>query len=126
MKDILQAINLTNVVKPLVREVPHQDWVQYGDNDYRNLFPSYLVDLYNNSATHAAVVNATAAMIAGDDLLVDESKDLAQYVDLKKFLANANSKETAHDIIVKLAFDLKLQGSFALNVIWSKDRTKIA
>jgi len=126
MKDILQAINLTNVVKPLVREVPHQDWVQYGDNDYRNLFPSYLVDLYNNSATHAAVVNATAAMIAGDDILVDESKDLAQYVDLKKFLAAANSKETAHDIIVKLAFDLKLQGSFALNVIWSKDRTKIA
>jgi len=126
MKDILQAINLTNVVKPLVREVPHQDWVQYGDNDYRNLFPSYLVDLYNNSATHAAVVNATAAMIAGDDIQVDESKDLTQYVELKKFLANANSKETAHDIIVKLAFDLKLQGSFALNVIWSKDRTKIA
>lgn len=126
MKDTLQAIQLTNVVQPTVKEVPHLDWVQYGDNTYKNLFPSYLVDLYNNSATHAAIVNATAAMIAGDDILIEEGKDLTQYVELTKFLANINGKETAHEVITKAAFDLKLQGSFALNIIWSKDRTRIA
>ncbi len=126
MKDRLQAIQLTNVVQPTVKEVPHLDWVQYGDNSYKNLFPSYLVDLYNNSATHAAIVNATSAMIAGEDLLIEEGNDLSQYVELKKFLANINGKETAHEVLNKAAFDLKLQGSFALNIIWSKDRTRIS
>jgi hypothetical protein len=126
MKDRLQTIQLTNVVQPTVKEIPGQDWVQYGDNTYKNLFPTYLIDLYNNSATHAAIVNATAAMIAGEDILVDDKEDLTQYVELKKALANINSKETAHEVLVKCAFDLKLQGSYALNIIWSKDRTKIA
>lgn len=126
MKDRLQTIQLTNVVQPTVKEVPHLDWIQYGDNSYKNLFPSYLVDLYNNSATHAAIVNATSAMIAGEDLLTEEGKDLGQYVELKKFLANINGKETAHEVLTKAAFDLKLQGSFALNIIWSKDRTRIS
>ena len=83
--------------------------MQYGDGNYRNIYPSYLVELYNNSATHAAVVNATAAMISGADLIPEETNDLSQYVELTKFLGNFNSKETAHDILTKCAFDLKLQ-----------------
>tara|TARA_R110000751_G_scaffold32542_7_gene81748 strand:+ start:1554 stop:3404 length:1851 start_codon:yes stop_codon:yes gene_type:complete len=126
MKDRLLNIQLTNEVQPKVREINGLEWVQYGDGEYRNNYPQYLVDLYNNSATHAAVVNATAAMIAGEDLLAEENDDLSQYVELKKFLGAINGKETAHDIFTKVAFDLKLQGSFALNVIYSKDRSKIA
>jgi len=126
MKDRLLNIQLTNEVQPKIKEVNGADWVHYGDGEYRNLYPQYLIDLYNNSATHAAVVNATAAMIAGEDILVDEGKDLQQYVEVKKLLASINGTETAHEILVKVAFDLKLQGAFALNVIWSKDRTRIA
>ena len=126
MKDRLLNIQLTNEVQPSVKELSGQDWVQYGDNTYQNLYPNYLIDLYNNSATHAAVVNATAAMIAGDDLITEDSTDLSQYVELKKFLASFNGHESAHDVLTKVAFDLKLQGSFALNIIWSKDRTKIS
>ena len=65
-------------------------------------------------------------MIAGEDLLPEEHDDLSQFVELKKFLGAINGKETAHDIFTKVAFDLKLQGAFALNVIYSKDRSKIA
>jgi hypothetical protein len=126
MKNRLLNIQLTNEVQPKVREINGLEWVQYGDGEYRNNYPQYLVDLYNNSATHAAVINATAAMIAGEDLLPEEHDDLSQFVELKKFLGAINGKETAHDIFTKVAFDLKLQGSFALNVIYSKDRSKIA
>jgi len=126
MKNRLLNIQLTNEVQPKVREINGLEWVQYGDGEYRNNYPMYLVDLYNNSATHAAVINATAAMIAGEDLLPEEHDDLSQFVELKKFLGAINGKETAHDIFTKVAFDLKLQGSFALNVIYSKDRSKIA
>lgn len=126
MKDRLLNIQLTNEVQPKIKEINGSDWVQFGDGEYRNLYPQYLIDLYNNSATHAAVVNATAAMIAGEDILVEEGKDLQQYVEVKKLLASINGTETAHEVLVKVAFDLKLQGSFAINIIWSKDRTRIA
>lgn len=125
-KEQLLGIQLTNEVQPKVSEQSGADWVIFGDGDYRNLYPQYLIELYNNSATHAAVINATSAMIAGSDLIAEESSDLSQYVELKKFLGNFNGKESAHDVFTKVAFDLKLQGSFALNIIWSKDRTKIA
>jgi len=126
MKDRLININLTNEVQPKTIEVGGAEWIGYGDGEYRNNYPKYLIDLYNNSATHASVINATSAMIAGEEFIVEDSKDLTQYVALKKFLGAVNSEETAHEIFVKLAFDLKLQGGYALNIIWSKDKTKIA
>ena len=88
-KDRLLNIQFTNEVLPKTIESPINEWIGYGDGDYKNLYPSYLIELYNNSATHAAVVNATAAMIAGEDLIVEEGNDLQQYVALKKFLADA-------------------------------------
>ena len=126
MKNRLLNIQLTNEVQPKVTELRNHDWVSYGDGEYTNNYPQYLIDLYNNSATHAAVVNATAAMIAGEDLIAESDDNLEQYVELQKFLGGINGKETAHDIFTKVAFDLKLQGAFALNIIFSKDRTKIA
>ena len=127
MKDRLININLTNEVQPKSIEVNGVDWISYGDGAYKNNFPQYLIDLYNNSATNSAIINATSAMIAGEEFVVEEdNKDLAQYVELKKFLNAVNNKETAHELFVKLSFDLKLQGAYAINVIWSKDKTKIA
>lgn len=125
-KDRLLNIQFTNEVLPKTIESPINEWIGYGDGDYKNLYPNYIIDLYNNSATHAAVVNATAAMIAGEDLIVEEGDDLQQYVALKKFLADAGENTTLHEIITKISFDLKLQGAFALNVIWSKDRSRIS
>ncbi len=126
MKERLININLTNEVQPKSIEVNGADWIGYGDGEYKNNYPQYLIDLYNNSATNSAIINATSAMIAGEDFICEDSKDLAQYVELKKFLAAVNGQESAHELFVKLAFDLKLQGAYAINVIWSKDKTKIA
>lgn len=126
MKERLININLTNEVQPKSIEVNGADWIGYGDGEYKNNYPQYLIDLYNNSATNSAIINATASMIAGEDFIVEESENLEQYVALKKFLQAVNSQETAHELFVKLSFDLKLQGAYAINVIWSKDKTKIA
>ena len=38
----------------------------------------------------------------------------------------ANGNESLHEVLKKVAFDFKLQGAFALNIVWSKDRTQIA
>ena len=49
-----------------------------------------------------------------------------EVVKLKEFMSNANSNETLHEVLKKLAFDFKLQGAFALNVVWSHDRSRIS
>ena len=125
MKERLININLTNEVQPKSIEINGADWIGYGDGEYKNNYPQYIIDLYNNSATNSAIINATSAMIAGEDFIVEDSDNLEQYVAIKKFLASVNSTESAHELFVKLAFDLKLQGAYAINVIWSKDKTKI-
>jgi len=45
---------------------------------------------------------------------------------LQNFMDRANGNESLHEVIKKLSFDFKLQGAFALNIVWSKDRTQIA
>jgi hypothetical protein len=128
MKDNLLSIDLSTSTAPTVQEVRGRDWIEYGTEDWRNLFPQFLIDLYYSSSITAAIVNSTAEMIAGEDLIIEdeEDRDLEARVKLQNFMNRANSNESLHEVIKKLSFDFKLQGGFALNVVWSKDRTQIA
>ena len=129
MKEIIN-IDLGAQTSPQVQEVRGKDYIEYGDSsgDWRNLYPQFLIDLYYNSSTNAAIINATSEMIAGEDLVIDDENEQNQeaVIKLKQFMANPNSNETLHELIKKVAFDFKLQGAFALNIVWSKDRTQIA
>ena len=127
MKDNILSINLATSTAPVVQEVRGKDYIEYGTDDWKNLYPQFLIDLYYNSSTHAAIINGTSEMIAGEDLVVDENEEnLDAYVKLKKFFRHANSKESLHQIIKKVSFDFKLQGAYALHVIWNRERTEIA
>ena len=127
MKDNILSINLETQTAPVVSEVRGKDYIEYGTEDWRNLYPQFLIDLYYNSSTHAAIVNSTAEMIAGQDLIVeDDDTNLDAYVKLKKFLRHANSKESLHQVVKKISFDFKLQGAYALHIIWNRERTEIA
>jgi hypothetical protein len=125
MENIL-SINLESSTSPIIQEVRGKDYIEYGTDEWRNLYPQFLIDLYYNSSTHAAIINATSDMIAGTDIIALEDDNLEALVGLKKFLANANGNETLHEVIKKVAFDFKLQGGYALNIIWSQDRQSIA
>ena len=128
MKDNIININLETSTAPTVQEVRGRDWIEYGTEDWRNLYPQFLIDLYYSSSITAAIVNSTAEMIAGEDLIIEdeEDRDLEARVKLQNFMDRANGNESLHEVIKKLAFDFKLQGAFALNIVWSKDRTQIA
>ena len=127
MKDSIISINLETSTAPTVTEVRGRDYIEYGTDDWRNLYPQFLIDLYYNSSTHAAIINGTAEMIAGEDLIVpDDDINLDAYVKLKKFMRHANSKESLHQVIKKVAFDFKLQGAYAIHIIWNRERTEIA
>ena len=128
MKDNIININLETSTAPIIREVMGKEYIEYGTDDYgRNLYPQFLIDLYYNSSTHAAIINSTAEMIAGENLIIEnDDTNLDVYVKLQKFLKHANSKESLHQVIKKVAFDFKLQGAYALHLIWNQERTEIA
>ena len=98
------------------------DWRERGDKDEfvrfgeDNLFPQNTIELYNKSSIHAAAVNAIVEGIIGKGLTANE----------EVYLERANKKnETWNDIFSKVAIDYKLHGSFALEIIWSNDRSRI-
>lgn len=126
MKNIVSHVHMEQQTSPRVIETANKEWIEFGDAQYRNQYPQFLIELYQSSATHSAVVNATSDMIAGEELVIEEDGDLTNLVELKKFLADINGKGgTAHDLIKKTAFDLKLHGAYAWNIIYNVDRTKI-
>ena len=125
MENIL-SVDLSSETSPVVQEVRGREYIEYGTEHWKNLYPQFLIDLYYNSSTHAAIINTTAEMIAGEDIVVDENENLEQFVKLKKFFAEANGKETLHEVIKKIAFDFKLQGGFGLHIIYNKARTAIS
>ena len=128
MEEILN-IDLSTQTAPVIQEVRNKEYIEYSGTDgWKNTYPQFIIDLYNSSSTNAAIINTTAELIAGEDIVIDDedARDLDAIVKLKKFFANANSDETLHEVIKKISFDFKLQGAFALNIIWSNDRTHIS
>jgi len=128
--DKIISVDLSTSTSPLVQEVRGKDYIEYGDanGEWRNLYPQFLIDLYYSSSITAAIVNATAEMISAEDLVItdEDDRDEEARVKLQNFMNNANGNETLHEVLKKVAFDFKLQGAFALNIVWSKDRTQIA
>lgn len=95
-------------------ERKNQFYISFGAD---NGFPNKLIDLMNYSSIHGTCINATVDSIVGNGLTSDrpETLDFANY-----------EGESWNDLLKKVAKDLKLFGGFALEVIWSKDRSKIA
>jgi hypothetical protein len=126
MENTITSINLSTTTAPVVTEVRGKNWIDYGTEDWANLYPQFLIDLYYNSSTQAAIINSTSELIAGEGLVIEdeEERDLEAIVKLKKFLNSANSNESLDEVIKKIAFDFKLQGAFALNIVWAKDRSQ--
>ncbi len=118
MKDesTIHIVQLGSYSKPEVKEYYNEDWVSYGDdNDYF----SYLIDRYNGSPTNNAAINGISEMIYGRGLDATDSKDKeSDYKEMKELL-NKN-------VIKRITHDYKMMGQAALQVIYTKDRSKIA
>jgi len=100
-----QAVEL-----PDIREVRSKEYMYYGA---LNLFPQSLIELYDTSSIHHTCVDAITAGIVGDGIEVIGD----EYVNQKG--------ETIDEIFEKISLDYTLYQGYALNIIWSKDRTKI-
>ena len=118
----LNLVKLSHYNIPHLVEKSNQDWVSFGED---NLYPNYLLDLFLGSAINGALVKSIGAMIYGEGLAAtnaDESESTKEsYLRLTELLHNSDD-----DVLKDLAMDLKLFGGCYVNVIWSRDRSKIA
>ena len=111
----LRVVNFSTYTSPKIKEEKNRDWVNYGeDNDYYQ----YLIDRYNGSATNNAIINGISEMIYGKGLdATDSSRKPDQYAQMMSLFSK--------DCVRKLAYDLKLMGGATMQVIYSKDRSRV-
>ena len=115
-KSEVHLVNLSTYTSPKIKEVRGKEWVSYGED---NNYFQYLIDRYNGSPTNNAAINGLSEMIYGKGLdATDSNRKPDQYAQAITLLKK--------DCVRKLVYDLKLMGSCAMQVIYSKDRTKIA
>ena len=112
----IHIVQLGSYSRPEIKEYYNDDFVAYGeDNDYF----TYLIDRYNGSPTNNAAINGISEMIYGRGLdATDSRENKADYAEMKDLLKK--------NVVKRICHDFKMMGQAALQVIYTKDRSKIA
>ena len=92
---------------PKFLEKTNQNIVYFGVN---NIYPFELIDLYNDSSTHNAIINGKVGYTVGNGL---HSEDL----ETKKWLSFANIDEDWTSLLKRLSLDYELFNGYAIEVI---------
>ena len=112
----IHLVKLDAYQPPVVSEDNRDEWVEYGEDN--NHF-QWIIDRYVNSSTNNAVINNIVKLIYGKGLkALDADKKPQDYAQMVSLL---------HDDCIKNSIsDYKMLGQFALQIVYSKDRSVIA
>jgi hypothetical protein len=113
---------------PQFKEERSKDWILYGtEKPWRNRYPDYLLDLYNTSAKHHAIVQGKTDYIVGNGFNVyTEGLNTENIARINEFIKHPNGKEDLNTLLYKACLDLEIFGGFAFEVIGNQTREKIA
>jgi ribosomal protein S25 len=100
-----QIIQFAEAKQPEYKEKKGEGYIQYGE---KNDYPQYLIDLFNKSAKHNAIVKSKVHYISGNGWSGSE-----------EFIQHVNRTETLNDLTRKVSLDIELFGGAFLEVIWS-------
>ena len=108
-------VNLSSYTAPEIVESRNKDWVEFGsDNDYFNT----LIEKAKGSATNGACINSISQMIYGKGLsATDSSRRPEQYARMISLFKK--------DDLRRFAYELKLTGQCAIQVVYSKNKKSI-
>jgi hypothetical protein len=116
MSNNIHLLELSHYEAPVIKEATRENYIEYGTD---NNFYQFLIDRYTNSTTNNAIINNVSRLIYGKGLsATDASRKPSEYAQMKALFHN--------DCVRKLACDLKMLGQCAVQVIYTKDRKKIA
>ena len=104
----LRFLGFAEARQPEYKEKKGIGYMLYGD---RNDYPNYLVELFNKSAKHNAIVKSKVHYITGNGWT---GSDEAQ-----TFIAKVNRMESLNELTRKVSLDVELFGGYYLELIWS-------
>jgi hypothetical protein len=107
-----------NTLPQYTERATRSGYISYGED---NLYADYLISLMNRSAKHNAVLKRKAMMIGGNGFNNSDLDPIAI-----NFLINPYNELSLDEIAFRASYDLELFGSYALEIIYSKDRSKIS
>ena len=110
------VVKLDSQPLPTFTEVRDKEWISYGQE---NDFPLYLIDLYNKSAKHNAIINGKTNYVLGAGWKI-ENKDNLDVTKTEILLKSANPYESLNEVSRKLINDFEIYNGIALEVIWNK------
>ena len=108
----IQVLTFAEAKQPEYKEKKGEGYMQYGQN---NDYPQYLLDLFNKSAKHNAIVRGKVNYIVGNGWAGEQP-----------IVKQVNREETLNDLTKKVALDIELFGGAYIQVIWSVMGEQIA
>lgn len=116
MSNNVHILELSGYEPPVIKESKRDEWVEYGED---NNYYQYLIDRYTNSTTNNAIINNIVRLVYGRGLsATNANKKPNDYAAMMALLHK--------DCVRHLVTDLKLLGQCAMQVIYTKDRKRIA
>ena len=104
MSSEIFLVQFAEAKQPEYREKKKEGYIEYGD---RNDYPNYLVELFNKSAKHNAIVRNKVHYICGNG-----------WSGNVQFVEKPNRSENLNDLTRKISLDLELFGGAYIEVIW--------
>ena len=99
---------------PEFTEQKGKEWIFYGKN---NLYPQELINLFNRSAKHNAIVTGKAGFIQGNGLIPKDKLKQAEFDLFEKTLTDGSTQR----LFYKSVLDFEIYNGFALEMIPSSN-----
>jgi hypothetical protein len=121
MSNELMVLSFQEARQPEYKEKKGEGggYIEFG---YKNDYPNYLVDLFNKSAKHNAIIKGKVNYIVGNGFKIKEGADPIA----DQFIKQPNGYESLTEVLRKLSTDIELFGGGYLEVIWSESGDNIA
>ena len=104
----LRVLTFAEAKQPEFKEKKGEGYIQYGD---RNDYPNYLVELFNKSAKHNAIIKSKVHYITANGW--------AGSPEAEPFIKKVNRMESLEDLTRKVSLDAELFGGYYLEIIFS-------
>lgn len=91
----LQIINLSNYIRPEIKEVSGKKWVLNGD---KNSFYQTIIDAYNGSPTNSAIIDSYSQFIYGKGLTSkDKAKKPSEWASILSLVSKKDLRKICKD-----------------------------
>jgi hypothetical protein len=115
MSNELLVLSFAEAKQPEYREKKGEGggYIEFG---HKNEYPNYLVDLFNKSAKHNAIIKGKVNYITGNGFkIVGEADPIGE-----QFIASANQSESLTEILRKVSTDIEIFGGAYMQIVWSQ------